>query len=114
MGKVCSVSGQSDVEFKRNQNQFPQPDVVVVEAGCRTAVCFRPCVADQPWLYEQTPAQAIACSHMSLGTEDCRVQLKGDPKASPGHERPMNLFRQTSLSAVHSNQNTCKTPLWQD
>lgn len=60
--KVCSVSGQSDVEFKRFQNQFPQPGVVAVEAGCRTAVCFRPCVADQPWLYEQIPAQAIACS----------------------------------------------------
>lgn len=66
------------------------------------------CVVDQPWLHEQIPAQAtLHALSMSLGTEDCRVQMKGDPKASPGHEeRPMNLFRQTSLSAVHSNQNT--------
>lgn len=58
------------------------------------------------------PSHALS---MSLGTGDCRVQMKGDPEASPGHEeRPVYLFRQMSLSAVHGNQNTCKTPLWQD
>ena len=55
----------------------------------------------------RSPHRPLHALSMSLGTEDCRVQMKRDPKVSPGHEeRPVNLFRQTSLSAVHSNQNT--------
>lgn len=56
------------------------------------------------------PAQ-VACSQHVTRNRGLQSADEGDPESSPGHEeRPVDLFRQTSLSAVHGNQNTCKTP----
>lgn len=93
--KVCSVSGQSDGEFKR----FQKPVSLARCGGCVLQTSLGN--------MNRSRHRPLHVLSMSLGTEDCSVQMKGDPKASPGHEeRPVNLFRQTSLSAVHSNQNT--------
>lgn len=80
-----------------------------MEAGGRTAVCSDRVLQTSLGYMNRSRNVPLHALSTSLGTEDCRVQMKGDPEASPGHEeRPVNLFRWMILPAVHSNQNTHK------
>lgn len=107
-GKCALFQGRVMGNLRDFKTSFPSH--VAVEAGGQTAVCFRRCAADQPWLYEQIPAQ-VACSQHVTRNRGLQSADEGEPESSPGHEeRPVDLFRQTSLSAVHGNQNTRKTP----
>lgn len=53
---------------------------------------------------------------MSLGTEDCSVQMKGDPKASPGHEplQAREPLQADELVCRPQQPEYTLTPLWPD
>lgn len=109
-GKCALFQGRVMGNLRDFKTSFPSHVWRLWRPGGRL-LCCRPCVADQFWLYEQTPAQVIACSQHVTWNRGLQSADEGDPESSPGHEeRPMYLFRQTSLSAVHGNQNTRKTP----